>query len=83
MKALQQHINEVERQDLVALEGAIEGDKSEQMARNFAKTKHFVPVEIHAHSQSTLPYKTVTGLLDAPWEELVDAINGFPENGSD
>jgi hypothetical protein len=43
MSNLREHIKEEEKDDLPALEKALESSESEKLARSFSRTKKFVP----------------------------------------
>jgi hypothetical protein len=76
---LAQHIKEEERDDLPALEKAIDGDVSGALARSFDRTKHFVPTRSHPSAPDRPPYETAAGLMAAPMDKLMDMFRKFPE----
>jgi len=78
-KTLSEHIEEEERDDLPALEKAIDAESSSAMARSFDRTKHFVPTRSHPSAPDKPPFETAAGLLAAPMDKLMDLFRSFPE----
>jgi hypothetical protein len=78
--ALSQHITEEERDDLPALEKALDADASGALARSFDRTKHFVPTRSHPSAPDRPPYETAVGLMSAPMDKLMDMFRRFPES---
>jgi iron-sulfur cluster repair protein YtfE (RIC family) len=79
---LAKHIAEEEGHDLPALEGALAEHKdgaSEQMAKNFGRTKAFVPTRSHPVAGEHPPFETVMGLLTAPIDHIADLFRKFPD----
>jgi hypothetical protein len=79
-EALSQHITEEERDDLPALEKALDADASGALARSFDRTKHFVPTRSHPSAPARPPYETAVGLMSAPLDKLMDMFRRFPES---
>jgi hypothetical protein len=79
MKDLNQHIKEEENDDLPALEGAIQNDESESIAKSFGRTKAFVPSRSHPNAPNKPPFETVIGLMTAPIDHLGDLFRKFPD----
>lgn len=71
---LKQHIRDVERIDLVAIERALDGEESERMARDWESAGGFVPGE-----GRTVPFPTVRELLGASYGEVRRAWEGLRE----
>ncbi|KAJ4388848.1 hypothetical protein N0V93_006309 [Gnomoniopsis smithogilvyi] len=63
--SLRQHIRDVERIDLVAIERALNGEESERMARDWERAGHFMPDKGRG-----APYATVRELLWASYEDI-------------
>jgi hemerythrin-like domain-containing protein len=84
MSDLQHHIEEEERDDLPAFEKALSsGDHegvSESLAKNFERTKAFVPSRSHPSAGEHPPFETVMGLLTAPIDRLADLFRKFPDD---
>jgi hypothetical protein len=78
-ETLSQHIKEEERDDLPALEKAIDSDASGALARSFDRTKHFVPTRSHPAAPDRPPYETAVGLMTTPIDKLMDIFRKFPE----
>lgn len=76
---LSKHIKEEERQDLPALEQALEPSASESMATSFGRTKAFVPSRSHPSAGENPPFETVMGLLTAPIDHIADLFRKFPD----
>jgi len=79
MKDLNQHIEEEEKDDLPALESAIQNNESLSIAKSFGRTKAFVPSRSHPHAPSKPPFETVVGLMTAPIDHLGDMFRKFPD----
>lgn len=79
-ESLSQHIIEEERDDLPALEGAIDADASDSLARSFDRTKHFVPTRSHPSAPDRPPYETAVGMMATPIDKLMDMFRRFPES---
>lgn len=78
-ETLSQHIKEEEKDDLPALEKALDADASAALARSFDRTKHFVPTRSHPSAPDRPPFETAAGLLAAPIDKLMDLFRSFPE----
>jgi len=78
-KELSQHIKEEEEQDLVAIEGKLSADESEQLVTSFKRTKMFIPTRSHPNAPDKPPFETVAGLLAAPIDHLRDLFRKFPQ----
>lgn len=78
-ETLAQHITEEERDDLPALEQALDADASGALARSFDRTKHFVPTRSHPAAPDRPPYETAVGLMTTPMDKLMDMFRKFPE----
>ncbi|KAH6844511.1 hemerythrin HHE cation binding domain-containing protein [Chaetomium sp. MPI-CAGE-AT-0009] len=78
-ESLSQHIKEEERDDLPALEKAIDADVSGALARSFDRTKHFVPTRSHPSAPDRPPYETAVGMMATPLDKLRDMFRSFPE----
>jgi len=82
MADLSEHIKEEEHGDLPALEKALMGadaEVSEKLAKNFARTKAFVPSRSHPSAGEHPPFETVMGLLTAPIDHITDLFRKFPD----
>lgn len=75
MKTLKQHIKDVERQVLVAIEKALDGEESERMASDWERTGKFMPGD-----GWNPPFETIDGLLGASYEELKGAWEKLPRD---
>jgi len=80
MADLSEHIKEEERDDLPALDSALNTDDSAIMAKAFARTKAFVPSRSHPSAGENPPFESVMGLLAAPIDHLSDLFRKFPDN---
>jgi len=79
MKDLTQHMQEEEKDDLPALESALQNDESESIAKSFGRTKAFVPSRSHPSAPNKPPFETVVGLMTAPIDHLGDLFRKFPD----
>ena len=75
---LSHHVRDEEGHDLPALEKALERSDSEEMAKSFLRTKHFVPTRSHPSAPNRPPYETVAGMLATPMDKLRDMFAQFP-----
>lgn len=71
---LKEHIRDVERIDLVAIERALDGEESERMARDWESAAGFVPAE-----GKRVPFTTVRELLGASYGDVRRAWEGLRE----
>jgi hypothetical protein len=78
---LAEHIKEEEKQDLPALESALESQtgQSGSLAKSFGRTKAFVPSRSHPSAGEHPPFETVMGLLTAPIDHIADIFRKFPD----
>lgn len=83
MSTLQKHIEEEEKDDLPALEKALgtgeNQGQSEKLAKNFGRTKAFVPSRSHPSAGENPPFESVMGLLTAPIDHIADIFRKFPD----
>jgi hypothetical protein len=79
--SLSSHIDGEEKDDLPALEAALESvqGQSESLATSFGRTKAFVPSRSHPSAGENPPFETVMGLLTAPIDHLADLFRKFPD----
>lgn len=79
--SLSEHISEEENMDLPALEEKLQSiqGESESMAKNFGRTKAFVPSRSHPSAGEHPPFETVMGLLTAPIDHIGDLFRKFPD----
>lgn len=80
-KSLSQHIKEEEKEDLPALEQALQNSKgeSETLAKSFSRTKYFVPSRSHPSAGENPLFESVVGLMVAPIDKLADMFRKFPQ----
>jgi hypothetical protein len=80
---LGQHIKEEESDDLPALENALakSGEKnvSESLAKNFGRTKMFVPSRSHPSAGENPLFEGPMGMLAAPLDHIADIFRKFPD----
>jgi len=78
---LSEHIKGEERDDLPALEAALQSaaDESTAMAKRFSRTKAFVPSRSHPSAGEKPPFETVMGLMTAPFDHIADIFRKFPD----
>ncbi|KAF9923003.1 hypothetical protein FBU30_006884 [Linnemannia zychae] len=79
-KNLAQHIKEEEETDLVELEKILDKTESMNLAKEFHRTKKFVPTRSHPSAPNEPPFETVVGLLTAPIDKLEDIFRRFPKD---
>ncbi|KAH8193740.1 hypothetical protein TruAng_012094 [Truncatella angustata] len=80
-KSLSQHIREEEKEDLPALEQALQNSKgeSETLAKSFSRSKYFVPSRSHPSAGENPLFESVVGLMVAPIDKLADMSRKFPQ----
>jgi len=81
---LGQHIKEEEQDDLPALESKLQTDHqytgvSESLAKNFGRTKMFVPSRSHPSAGENPAFESVMGMLTAPIDHIADIFRKFPD----
>jgi hypothetical protein len=80
---LERHIAEEERDDLPALEQALASEQnrgnSESLAKNFGRTKAFVPSRSHPSAGENPYFEGPMGMLAAPIDHIADIFRKFPE----
>ncbi|KAI4622145.1 hypothetical protein J4E83_004885 [Alternaria metachromatica] len=80
---LKVHIAEEEGSDLPALEAALSSAEnrgnSESLAKNFARTKMFVPSRSHPSAGENPYFEGPMGMLAAPIDHIADIFRKFPE----
>lgn len=77
IKALRQHIRDVERSDLVAIEKALDAEESERMARDWERAGRFMPAD---EGREQPPFGTIDELLGASYDELSRAWGKLPKD---
>ncbi|CAO2653825.1 Nn.00g105580.m01.CDS01 [Neocucurbitaria sp. VM-36] len=81
--ALSQHIKQEERDDLPALEKALSSSEnrgsSESLAKNFGRTKAFVPSRSHPSAGENPWFEGPMGMLAAPIDHIADIFRKFPD----
>lgn len=80
MADLEEHIIEEEKDDLPALDSAIDEVEAQSLADSFERTKAFVPTRSHPSAPNKPPFETVAGLMAAPLDRLSDLFRKFPKN---
>ena len=78
MDVLTEHIKEEEEVDLVKLEDVLSKSESQSLARQFDRTKMFVPSRSHPEAPTKPPFETAFGLITAPIDRLSDVFRKFP-----
>lgn len=76
---LDKHMAEEEKDDMPALEKALEEADSDKLVRSFNRTKKFVPTHSHPGAPDKPPFETAAGLLAAPIDHIKDLFRKFPE----
>ena len=80
---LERHIAEEEKDDLPALEQALSSEKnrgnSESLAKNFARTKAFVPSRSHPSAGENPYFEGPMGMLAALIDHIADIFRKFPD----
>ncbi|ORX34470.1 hemerythrin HHE cation binding domain protein [Kockovaella imperatae] len=80
MSNLSEHIKEEEHDDLPKLEEHISREDSASVAKEFQRTKKFVPTRSHPSAPDKPPFETVVGLMTAPMDKLQDMFRKFPKD---
>lgn len=80
---LEKHIAEEESEDLPALERALSSEEnrgnSESLAKNFGRTKAFVPSRSHPSAGENPYFEGPMGMLAAPIDHIADIFRKFPD----
>ncbi|RYN27850.1 hypothetical protein AA0112_g7690 [Alternaria arborescens] len=80
---LERHIAEEEKDDLPALEQTLSSEKnrgnSQSLAKNFARTKAFVPSRSHPSAGENPYFEGPMGMLAAPIDHIADIFRKFPD----
>ncbi|KAH7081432.1 hypothetical protein BKA63DRAFT_530473 [Paraphoma chrysanthemicola] len=80
---LEHHIEEEESRDLPALEEALSSSEnrgsSESLAKNFGRTKMFVPSRSHPAAGENPYFEGPMGMLAAPIDHIADLFRKFPD----
>ncbi|KAI8938212.1 hypothetical protein NX059_005873 [Plenodomus lindquistii] len=81
---LSQHIKEEEKDDLPALENALSLSEdrgySESLAKDFERTKAFVPSRSHPAAGENPWFEGPMGMLAAPIDRIADIFRKFPND---
>ncbi|KAL1969636.1 hypothetical protein VTN77DRAFT_8189 [Rasamsonia byssochlamydoides] len=78
MDDFSEHIKQEEEVDLVKLEDMLAKSESQALARQFDRTKMFVPSRSHPSAPTKPPFETAFGLMTAPIDRLSDMFRKFP-----
>ncbi|KAF1915877.1 hypothetical protein BDU57DRAFT_594730 [Ampelomyces quisqualis] len=80
---LEHHIQDEETKDLPALEKALSSREnrgsSESLAKNFGRTKAFVPSRSHPSAGENPYFEGPMGMLAAPIDHIADLFRKFPD----
>lgn len=79
MTTLSEHIKEEEEHDLVKLEDALAPGETDDLAKQFERTKMFVPSRSHPLAPRKPPFETAVGLMTTPIDRLGDMFRKFPD----
>jgi len=79
-KFLFDHMKEEEKDDVPALEATLDRQTSETLAKNFNRSKHFIPSRSHPSAGENPAFESVMGLLTAPMDKLADMFRKFPDS---
>ena len=80
MMGLQHNYTEETTKDLVKLEGAITREESRRLAKQFNRTKMFLPTRAHPSIPDKPPFETAMELLAAPVDQLADLFRQWPKH---
>lgn len=75
---MDRYVRDVEKRDLRAVEGSLDGDESERMARDWERTARFVPGGGEKGAGGQAPFATVDAMLRASLVELQAAWDRLP-----
>lgn len=78
MDHLKHHNNDEEVKDLPVLEPLLGEERSRAAAKEFTRTKMFVPTRAHPSLPNRPPAETLAGFLVTPIDKLKDAFAKFP-----
>lgn len=78
---LHHHIEHEKNEDMPRLEGLLSRAESEDLARQFQRTKLITPTRSHPGAPNSLIPETLAGLLIAPVDKLRDLLADWPNEG--
>lgn len=80
MHDLHFHIDHEKNEDMPRLEKVLSQSESEAIAKQFIRTKQFVPTKSHPDAPTANPViEGLAGLLAAPIDKLRTTMESFPE----
>lgn len=80
MHDLHTHIEHEKNEDMPRLESVLSTSESEDIAKQFMRTKQFVPTKSHPDAPTSSPViEGLAGLLAAPVDKLRTMTDSFPE----
>ncbi|KKK25673.1 hypothetical protein ARAM_003719 [Aspergillus rambellii] len=82
MRDLSRVIREEETWDLPKLEDTLPSSESAALYELFGKTRIFIPMHCHHSAPEKPPFETAIGLLTAPTDQLVEALDNWWNDSS-
>lgn len=80
MDTLHHHIEHEKHEDMPRLENILSREESEDLARQFQKTKNIVPTRSHPSAPTSYVFETLAALMAAPIDRLRDLVmRDFPD----
>jgi hypothetical protein len=82
MDNLHHHIEHEKNEDMPRLEKLLSREESQALARQFERTKMFVPTRSHPSAPTSYVFEGIAALLAAPIDRLRDLVmNEYPSEG--
>lgn len=80
MDTLHHHIEHEKNEDMPRLEGLLSREESQELARQFQRTKAIVPTRSHPSAPTSYYPETLAALLAAPIDRFRDLVmRDFPD----
>lgn len=80
MDTLHHHIEHEKEEDMPRLEGILSREESQELAKQFQRTKAIVPTRSHPSAPTSYYFETLAALLAAPIDRFRDLVmRDFPD----
>lgn len=80
MDLLHHHIEHEKEEDMPRLEGLLSREESEELARQFQRTKAIVPTRSHPTAPTSYYFENLAALMAAPIDRFRDLVmRDFPD----
>lgn len=80
MDNLHHHIEHEKNEDMPRLEGLLSREESQELARQFQRTKNIVPTRSHPSAPTSYVFESLAALMAAPIDRFRDLVmRDFPD----